>query len=149
MDQQAYDLVVIGGGPAGIGGADRVGAGGPPAFVGKKSAGGTPAPQFLASGRSDELHLPESDSVQGTFVFRLSRRGVVAISAIGLLMSTLIGIVAILELAVRLSNLTALVLLFGLGCWWGGVVGASLFRVGAGVTLVGLILVFITIALGG
>ena len=53
------------------------------------------------------------------------------------------------ELAVRLSNLTALALLFWLGCWWGRVVGASPFRAGAGVTLVGLILVFITIALGG
>lgn len=51
--------------------------------------------------------------------------------------------------AVRISNLIALVLLFVLGWWWGRAVGASPFGVGAGVTTVGLTLVLITIVLGG
>ena len=58
-------------------------------------------------------------------------------------------LVSDLTLAVRLSNLTALALLFWLGCWWGRLAGANPFRVGAGVMCVGLILVLITIALGG
>jgi VIT1/CCC1 family predicted Fe2+/Mn2+ transporter len=53
------------------------------------------------------------------------------------------------ELAVRLSNLIALVLLFLLGTWWGRVVGAVPWRIGAGLTLIGLVLVGITIMLGG
>ncbi len=52
-------------------------------------------------------------------------------------------------LAVRLSNLTALALQFLAGCWWGRLVGASPFRVGAGLTCVGGTLVLVTIALGG
>jgi hypothetical protein len=51
--------------------------------------------------------------------------------------------------AVRVSNLIALVLLFLLGVRWGQIVGARPFRIGAGVTLLGLVLVFITIVLGG
>ncbi len=51
--------------------------------------------------------------------------------------------------AARLSNLIALALQFWLGCWWGRTVGANPLRVGAGVTCVGVILVLITIALGG
>ncbi len=51
--------------------------------------------------------------------------------------------------AVRISNLTALGLLFLLGMWWGRVVGASPWRIGFGLTLVGSVLVLITIALGG
>ena len=51
--------------------------------------------------------------------------------------------------AVRLSNLTALALQFWLGCWWGREIGANPLRAGAGVTCVGVILVLITIALGG
>ena len=53
------------------------------------------------------------------------------------------------ETAVRVSNGVALVLLFGLGMWWGKVIGAGPFKVGAGLTLIGLILVGVTIALGG
>src|SRR5688572_893604 len=53
------------------------------------------------------------------------------------------------ETAVRVSNGVALVLLFGLGMWWGKVIGVGSFRVGAGLTLIGLILVGVTIALGG
>lgn len=53
------------------------------------------------------------------------------------------------NLAVRLSNLIALALLFLLGAWWGRVVGGSSFGIAAGLTLVGVVLVLITIALGG
>src|SRR5574341_2259858 len=53
------------------------------------------------------------------------------------------------NLAVRLSNLIALTLLFLLGVRWGQVVGARPFRIGAGLTLLGMVLVLITIALGG
>lgn len=51
--------------------------------------------------------------------------------------------------AVRVSHLTALVLLFILGMWWGRMVGASGWRIGLGLTLVGAVLVLVTIALGG
>lgn len=53
------------------------------------------------------------------------------------------------NLAVRLSHLTALTLLFLLGAWWGRVVGGSALRIAAGLTFVGTTLVLITIALGG
>jgi hypothetical protein len=51
--------------------------------------------------------------------------------------------------AARASHTVALALLFGLGAWWGRVVGARPLRIGLGVTLVGAVLVLITIALGG
>lgn len=52
-------------------------------------------------------------------------------------------------LASRLSNLIVLALLFLVGHWWGKVVGASPWRIGVGLTLVGICLVAITITLGG
>jgi VIT1/CCC1 family predicted Fe2+/Mn2+ transporter len=52
-------------------------------------------------------------------------------------------------LAVRVSNAVALSMLFLLGAWWGHIVGASPWRVGAGLTGIGIALVLITIALGG
>lgn len=53
------------------------------------------------------------------------------------------------NVAVRLSNLIALTLLFTMGLWWGRVAGDSPFRIATGLTLVGVVLVLITIALGG
>jgi hypothetical protein len=53
------------------------------------------------------------------------------------------------NLAVRLSNLIALAMLFVLGMRWGVIVGAGSVRIGAGLTVVGLVLVLITIVLGG
>jgi len=53
------------------------------------------------------------------------------------------------NLAVRLSNTIALTQLCLLGAWWARVVGASPWRLAAGLTLLGLVLVGITIALGG
>jgi VIT1/CCC1 family predicted Fe2+/Mn2+ transporter len=52
-------------------------------------------------------------------------------------------------IAVRLSNLIALTLLFLLGMWWGRVVGTVPWRIGVGLTLIGMVLVGITIMLGG
>ncbi len=53
------------------------------------------------------------------------------------------------ELAVRISNLIALTQLFLLGAWWARVVGGNRLRIATGLTLVGVLLVLITIALGG
>jgi VIT1/CCC1 family predicted Fe2+/Mn2+ transporter len=53
------------------------------------------------------------------------------------------------NVAVRVSNLVALTLLFLLGAWWGRVVGARPLRIAAGLTVIGIVLVLITIALGG
>jgi VIT1/CCC1 family predicted Fe2+/Mn2+ transporter len=51
--------------------------------------------------------------------------------------------------AIRISNLTALAIQFWLGYAWARKVGINPFYVGAGVTSIGIILVLITIALGG
>ncbi|HZE98830.1 MAG TPA: VIT1/CCC1 transporter family protein [Planctomycetota bacterium] len=51
--------------------------------------------------------------------------------------------------AVRVSELIAVVLLFLLGTWWGRVVGANSLKVGFLLTLVGGLLVGVTILLGG
>jgi VIT1/CCC1 family predicted Fe2+/Mn2+ transporter len=74
--------------------------------------------------------------------------------ALIILLATLPGLVPLLlvrdtELAVRLSNLVGLAELFLLGAWWGKVVGASRWRIATGLTLLGILLVVITIALGG
>ena len=58
-------------------------------------------------------------------------------------------VVADPNLAVRLSHLIALTLLFLLGAWWGRVVGGRAIRIASGLTLLGVTLVLITIALGG
>jgi VIT1/CCC1 family predicted Fe2+/Mn2+ transporter len=51
--------------------------------------------------------------------------------------------------AVRIANLIGLAMLFLLGMWWGRVVGSSPLRLAAGLTLVGAVLVLVTILLGG
>jgi VIT1/CCC1 family predicted Fe2+/Mn2+ transporter len=53
------------------------------------------------------------------------------------------------ERAVRFSNLIALAQLFLLGAWWGREVGAGAMRIAAGLTLIGVVLVLVTILLGG
>ena len=58
-------------------------------------------------------------------------------------------VVANPNVAVRLSHLIALTLLFLLGAWWGRVVGGRPLRIASGLTLLGMTLVLITIALGG
>jgi VIT family len=74
--------------------------------------------------------------------------------AIIIILSTLPVVVPYLaishpETAVRVSNLVALALVFLLGCWWGKMVGATPWKIGFGLTAVGLALVLVTIALGG
>ena len=58
-------------------------------------------------------------------------------------------VVANPNVAVRVSHLIALTLLFLLGAWWGRVVGGRPLRIASGLTLLGTTLVLITIALGG
>jgi len=53
------------------------------------------------------------------------------------------------NIAVRVSNSVALTELFLVGAWWGREVGGSPLRIATGLTLVGVVLVLITIALGG
>jgi VIT1/CCC1 family predicted Fe2+/Mn2+ transporter len=53
------------------------------------------------------------------------------------------------NVAVRVSNAVALSMLFLLGAWWGRIVGVNPWRVGAGLTGIGIALVLVTIALGG
>lgn len=53
------------------------------------------------------------------------------------------------EHAVTCSHVIALALLFLLGARWGQIVGGSPIRIASGLTLLGLALVLVTIALGG
>lgn len=53
------------------------------------------------------------------------------------------------EIATRLSNLTAVLMLFLLGYKWGKFTGSSPVKTGFGIALVGIVLVLVTIALGG
>ncbi|TMB20128.1 MAG: hypothetical protein E6J71_09910 [Deltaproteobacteria bacterium] len=53
------------------------------------------------------------------------------------------------NLATRISNLIGLVLLFLLGVRWRQIVGGRSIRIATGLTLVGVVLVLITIVLGG
>ena len=53
------------------------------------------------------------------------------------------------DLAVRCSNLIALILLFLLSARWGQIVGGSSIRFAFGLTVLGMALVLITIVLGG
>jgi hypothetical protein len=52
-------------------------------------------------------------------------------------------------LAIRLSNLVAFVMLFGLGYRWGHYVGAKPWKTGLALLLVGCVMVTIALALGG
>jgi VIT1/CCC1 family predicted Fe2+/Mn2+ transporter len=87
---------------------------------------------------------------------RLQRGDVLAGVAIALLilLATLPVVVPYLVapdafLAVRLSNLIALTELFLLGIWWGRVVGQRPLAIAATLTLIGVALVLMAIALGG
>jgi VIT1/CCC1 family predicted Fe2+/Mn2+ transporter len=74
--------------------------------------------------------------------------------ALAILLATLPVLVPFLvvgdpNVAVRLSNAIAVTELFLLGAWWGKVVGVDPLRNASGLTLVGVLLVLVTIALGG
>jgi len=51
--------------------------------------------------------------------------------------------------AMRVASAIALALLFIVGCWWGHMVGANPWKIGSIVTGIGIVLVCITVALGG
>jgi VIT family protein len=53
------------------------------------------------------------------------------------------------HLALRLSNVVLIVMLFLVGYWWGHYTDASPWRVGTTVMLLGLAMVFVAVALGG
>jgi VIT1/CCC1 family predicted Fe2+/Mn2+ transporter len=87
---------------------------------------------------------------------RIHREDILGGIAVGLLIlvATLPVVVPFLlfsnaTTAVRTSNLVTLAMLFGIGWWWGRMVGANALRIAVGVMGVGLTLVLITIALGG
>jgi len=91
---------------------------------------------------------PEQPSVRGKDLM-----GGVAVALI-IILATLPVVIPFLILrnpyvAVRVSNLVALTQLFLLGAWWGRMVGGSPLRIAGGLTLVGVVLVLITIVLGG
>jgi VIT1/CCC1 family predicted Fe2+/Mn2+ transporter len=98
--------------------------------------------ELLRRDRSDLPHLRASDVLGGVAV------------ALTIMLATFPVVVPFLvvpnpNLAVRISHWIALAELFSLGVWWGRTVGARPFRLAAGLTLVGAVLVLITIALGG
>lgn len=91
---------------------------------------------------ADDAHLRLDDILGGAAV------------ALIILLATLPVIVPFLvvanpDSAVRISNWIALAELFGVGVWWGRVVGARPLRLATGLTLVGAAMVVITILLGG
>jgi hypothetical protein len=90
----------------------------------------------------DPLRLPREEFLGGVAV------------ALTIVMATLPVVVPYLvvadpNVAVRLSNLVALALLFLLGVRWGQLVGGRSLRIATGLTALGVVLVLITIALGG
>ncbi len=86
-------------------------------------------------------------------ILREDLAGGVAVSLV-ILMATFPLLVPFLvvadpNVAVRASNAIALTLLFVLGARWGQFIGGSPIRIGSSLTAVGVVLVLITIALGG
>jgi len=51
--------------------------------------------------------------------------------------------------AVRISNTITVLMMFGIGWWWGRTVGTNPLKSGLGVASIGFVLVLTTIALGG
>jgi hypothetical protein len=99
------------------------------------------------------LGLVRASEVETTTVRREDLLGAAAV-ALQIVLATLPIVVPFLviadpALAVRVSNAIALSMLFLLGVWWGRIVGANPWRIGAGLTGIGVVLVLVTIALGG
>jgi hypothetical protein len=87
---------------------------------------------------------------------RIHREDILGGIAVGtlILVATLPAVVPFLlflhpTTAVRISNTFVLIMMFGIGWWWGQTVGTNPFHTGAGVAGIGLTMVLITIALGG
>ena len=113
---------------------------------------------LAGAGRRDELYRDILATLRRSEIpsARIHRQDLLSATAVALviLVSTLPVVVPYLvfkdpERAVRISNAVALVQLFLLGMWWGRMIGVGSVRVGAGLTAVGMILVGVTIALGG
>ncbi len=99
------------------------------------------------------LGLIRSREVETTRVRREDLLGAAAVALVIVLATLPIVapflVVADPDLAVRVSNAVALSMLFLLGAWWGRIVGANPWRIGTGLTFLGVLLVLVTIALGG
>ena len=98
--------------------------------------------EILRRDDADDPHLRLEDVLGGAAV------------AVIILLATLpviapFLIVANPNTAVRISNWIALTELFAVGLWWGRVVGARPLRLATGLTLVGVVMVVVTILLGG
>jgi len=116
---------------------------------------------LLALTTPDELHRLRRGVLElvrraGAEPVRLHREDLFGAIAVALVIavSTLPIVVPYLlvadpVLAVHISHGIALASLFLLGMWWGRIVGANAFAVGAGLTLFGGALVLLTIAMGG
>jgi hypothetical protein len=99
------------------------------------------------------LGLVRSSEVGTTTVRREDVLGAAAVALV-IVLATLPIVAPFLvvsdpEVAVRISNAIALSMLFLLGARWGRIVGANPWRIGAGLTGIGVVLVLVTIALGG
>ncbi|HSV07346.1 MAG TPA: hypothetical protein VLI07_12565 [Candidatus Binatus sp.] len=98
--------------------------------------------EILRQGGPEEVRVQREDLLGG------------AAASLVVLVATLPIVVPYLlvpdpNLAIRLSNLIALTLLFLLGMRWGQIVGGRSLRIATGLTLIGVVLVVITVVLGG
>jgi len=87
---------------------------------------------------------------------RIRREDILGGIAVGtlILVATLPAVLPFLlfsnpNISVRISNTITLIMMFAIGWWWGRTAGTSPYHTGAAVAGVGLVLVLITIALGG
>ena len=91
---------------------------------------------------------PRAVSVtRGDFFGGIAVAGLIFLATVPVVLPFLL--VQTTEIATRLSNLTAVVMLFLLGHRWGKFTGSSPVKTGLGIALVGIVLVLVTIALGG
>lgn len=98
----------------------------------------------------DQARKSEQETPQ---IQRVDILGGIAVGAL-MLLATLPAVMPFLlflnpNTTVRISNAIILIMMFGIGWWWGQTVGTSPFYAGASVAGVGLVMVLITIALGG
>jgi hypothetical protein len=95
-------------------------------------------------GRNKELHARiEREDLLGGLAVAL----IIVLATLPVVIPFLFGLET--GLAVRISNAVAIGMLFLLGARWAAIIGASAWRIGSGLMCLGIVLVLITIALGG
>jgi VIT1/CCC1 family predicted Fe2+/Mn2+ transporter len=113
---------------------------------------------LAGAGKRDELYREMLTTLRSSEIppARIHKEDILSATAVALviLLSTLPVVAPYLifkdpERAVRISNAVALLQLFLLGLWWGRMVRVGSLKIGIGLTAVGMLLVGITIALGG